>query len=284
MKFMNRISIKLVTVFLTVMSLSACSNFSDTMSGVSANVKGTFNKDTGHSAYDRKDFPAAAASYLKAAEYGNPEAQYYLSFMYLEGEGIRKNGEAALSWMQKSAAGGFAPAQVQMGLRHLSGLGVAQDLVQAYAFFLKAAEVDNPEAQYFVAFMSATGSGTAKSQDAALRWFRLARSNGFPVPENFLTPGGVAALEEKKWRAMPATELVPVRSEKKQDVNTAADQAKELLRKIQTGLIRLNYNPGPADGLFGPKTEAAIKAFQTKTGLDPNGRPTQALLNRIEAE
>jgi len=33
----------------------------------------------------------------------------------------------------------------------------------------------------------------------------------------------------------------------------------------------LKYDVGPVDGVFGPKTEAAVKAFQTDQGLVVDG-------------
>jgi hypothetical protein len=39
----------------------------------------------------------------------------------------------------------------------------------------------------------------------------------------------------------------------------------------QNVLKTLGYNPGPIDGVFGPKTLNAIKAFQTDNGMSPDG-------------
>jgi peptidoglycan hydrolase-like protein with peptidoglycan-binding domain len=42
------------------------------------------------------------------------------------------------------------------------------------------------------------------------------------------------------------------------------------LEGVQNALIKLGYNPGTADGKDGPKTQAAVRAFQTaaKIGVD----------------
>lgn len=41
--------------------------------------------------------------------------------------------------------------------------------------------------------------------------------------------------------------------------------------ELQSDLSRAGFSTGPADGVFGPKTEAAVKAFQRSKGLTPDG-------------
>ncbi|MBT8212503.1 MAG: peptidoglycan-binding protein [Acidimicrobiia bacterium] len=45
----------------------------------------------------------------------------------------------------------------------------------------------------------------------------------------------------------------------------------EEVMALQKSLAAMGLNPGPADGIFGPKTEAAVKAFQEKAGLAADG-------------
>jgi cell wall-associated NlpC family hydrolase len=47
--------------------------------------------------------------------------------------------------------------------------------------------------------------------------------------------------------------------------------AGEEVRRIQRRLQRHGFDPGPADGVFGPRTDAAVRAFQTAKGFEPNG-------------
>ena len=47
----------------------------------------------------------------QAAEQGNAEAQYNLSVMYHEGEGVGQDEEKAVYWLKKSAAQGYIQAQ-----------------------------------------------------------------------------------------------------------------------------------------------------------------------------
>jgi g-D-glutamyl-meso-diaminopimelate peptidase len=41
--------------------------------------------------------------------------------------------------------------------------------------------------------------------------------------------------------------------------------------EMQAMLAKLAYDPGPADGVFGPRTQAAVSAFQRDFGLVPDG-------------
>ena len=43
------------------------------------------------------------------------------------------------------------------------------------------------------------------------------------------------------------------------------------VRTIQEKLIRWGYLDGTADGIYGSKTEAAVKLFQKKNGLTADG-------------
>ena len=43
------------------------------------------------------------------------------------------------------------------------------------------------------------------------------------------------------------------------------------VRDLQQRLYELGYSPGPVDGIFGPRTEEAVKAFQRDSGLLTDG-------------
>ena len=52
-------------------------------------------------------------------------------------------------------------------------------------------------------------------------------------------------------------------------------------KELQTGLNRAGYDVGPADGVIGSQTEAAISAYQQANGLPQTGQPSQDLLRRL---
>lgn len=55
------------------------------------------------------------------------------------------------------------------------------------------------------------------------------------------------------------------------------------VRDVQRRLVRLGYRPGPVDGLFGPRTRAAVRWFQYKHGLATRGRVNRATLAVLHA-
>lgn len=53
------------------------------------------------------------------------------------------------------------------------------------------------------------------------------------------------------------------------------------IQEMQRLLNRLGFDAGKADGLPGPRTHAALRAFQQTQALPPDGYPTPALLQRL---
>lgn len=53
------------------------------------------------------------------------------------------------------------------------------------------------------------------------------------------------------------------------------------VRQIQQRLIQWGYLSGTADGIYGAKTEAAVKRFQRNNGLTPDGIAGSATLAKI---
>ncbi len=56
------------------------------------------------------------------------------------------------------------------------------------------------------------------------------------------------------------------------------DQKKELQRRLK----RKGFGVEKIDGLIGPNTRSAIRAYQQSVGMDPNGFPSQEVLQRIK--
>jgi len=83
--------------------------------------------------------------------------------------------------------------------------------------------------------------------------------------DNGLTPDGIVG--NQTWAKLPADPNTPLL--KKGATGAAATG-------LQKGLLKFGgagspTDPGAADGIFGPKTEAAVKAYQSQRGLTVDG-------------
>lgn len=59
--------------------------------------------------------------------------------------------------------------------------------------------------------------------------------------------------------------------------------SEEAITAVQTALNALGYDCGETDGIYGYKTEAAIKAFQKNNALLEAGVPTHETLQALRA-
>jgi len=55
------------------------------------------------------------------------------------------------------------------------------------------------------------------------------------------------------------------------------------VRALQVNLKKLGYDPGEVDGMVGEALSAAVRNYQARNGLPPDGYADVALLKRIES-
>jgi len=93
----------------------------------------------GDSLYNKKKYNEALDLYIKAANFGNVDAQYSLAFMYYEGKGTNKDSIQAFNWFKKAAENNRASAQKMIGYFYLNGKIIPKDKEQAVKWYRKAA-------------------------------------------------------------------------------------------------------------------------------------------------
>jgi peptidoglycan hydrolase-like protein with peptidoglycan-binding domain len=117
----------------------------------------------------------------------------------------------------------------------------------------------------------------------------LLRQRGYDVPEvtGRLDAGTAAAIRSYQADAgMPvdgvpnATLLANLRIGTGPAASTALTRAQ--IAELQAALSERGYDPGPHDGVVGPKVRSAIRTYQTDAGLPPTGEATASLLAHIQ--
>jgi hypothetical protein len=102
-----------------------------------------------------KDDAIAVTWFRRAAEQGNPAAQYNLGVMYFYGRGVARDHGAALEWYLAAAGQGLANAQNNVGFIYVRGDGVPADNVRAHMWFHLAAEQGHEAADRNLAQLAA---------------------------------------------------------------------------------------------------------------------------------
>lgn len=118
------------------------------------------------------------AKYRKAAEQGDPAAQFIMGLVYFDGRGVAQDDRQAEAWYRKAAEQGYASAQVNLGLMYFFGRGVSKDDQQAVAWLRKAADKGNAYGQYGLGLVYMVGRGVPKDTELAYFWFMLAGAQG----------------------------------------------------------------------------------------------------------
>jgi len=251
-----------------------------------------------NAAYERGDYAAALKLWRPLAEQGNAGAQLFLGLMHDLGRGVPEDRAEAAVWYRRAADRGNAVAQYNLAVMYRNGDGVQRDPAKAAQWYRKAAEQGDADAMHSLAQMHADGEGVPQDEAEALKWLdaAIARVPQIDADKRAqmlrqrtdlaarMPPEALADAERRGRQAkLPAA---PARAAAVPAAPAAAaeDDGKAQIAEAQRLLARLGYQPGPADGIAGRGTLAAVRAYQGKAGLPVDGRIDQALLARLRAD
>lgn len=188
----------------------------------------------------------------------------------------RRDYSTALYELEPLAAQGDGRAQYLVGIIYRDGLGVQPDYVTAYAWLHVAAARGQPQAASARDGMSwrLTPSEIDEAQRLAREWRPGTAIAAHTPPRNYNTggtydpngsgdPNGNGAANSgyrTDSRALNRTEIMD----------------------LQWNLAVHGYDPGPADGVAGPRTRAAIEQYQIDAQLPVDGRASAALLDHLQ--
>jgi peptidoglycan hydrolase-like protein with peptidoglycan-binding domain len=107
------------------------------------------------------------------------------------------------------------------------------------------------------------------------------------VGQEITGPAPHAALPKGRpvETALPKTELPKADALKAESVRPETQAAprprNEVIADIQRELARRGFYDGAADGMFGPKTNAAMRDFEQASGLRPGAEPNEVFLRAL---
>lgn len=126
--------------------------------------------------------PARAAYwYRRAAEAGDPRAQYNLGLMLKLGLGVSRDYDQALVWLRRAAERGSGEACFVLGNMARLGQGMPLDLKVATDWYRRAAERGHPASQHALANMYGNGVGGGIDLVSAYKWWQIAANKGHPL-------------------------------------------------------------------------------------------------------
>ena len=131
----------------------------------------------------RYDPEQAISLLMKAADRGDPEAQFELGRLYEKGIGINQDVKLAVSLYWKAAEQNFSDALNDLGFLHFQGgLGIVRDPKKAIGLFQRAADLRHPEAMFNLAALIDDGIvPKQKPKDAARYLYESLRSGNEDV-------------------------------------------------------------------------------------------------------
>ncbi|MEO1200527.1 MAG: peptidoglycan-binding protein [Pseudomonadota bacterium] len=241
-----------------------------------------------------QDFAKAVAWYQAAAAQEFPPAQHRLASMYERGRGIERDPGMALLWYTRAADAGNRNAMHNLAVMNAQGALGEPDYPSALHWFVEAADRGLRDSQFNVAILYARGLGIERDLVEAYKWLAIAAATG--DTEAASKRDEIAAELDSEtlsqaraavdaWRPKPIDEAANVvtRAPASWGETAAIPQldGPQLVSAAQYLLNRLGFDAGPADGLVGPRTRDAVRAFQTQQGLPETGQITQELIEAL---
>ncbi len=125
--------------------------------------------------------PRAFEMFQYAATYfGDPEAQYHLSRLYLEGRGTSRDARQAARWANLAADKGLADAQMLIGQMMIAGVGTPRQVARGLMWLTLARDSADGvrQAEVEAAHKRAFDAASQEDRDAALVLLRRQVARG----------------------------------------------------------------------------------------------------------
>lgn len=251
-----------VGVFLLTTILSGCATVRDDIASVSMSPEAQYERgrEFARGPEGEEQFDQAAQWYGRAARRGHVDAQYQYGMALYTGRGVPRDQAQGVEWLEKAATAGNLSAQYFLGDAFAFGRGVTVDSAWAARWYAIAAAQGHPRSQFMLGVAYSAGVGVPEDTVAAWQWLALSKEgNHTPAAEALSNLSPRLTADERARAERAVGDWTPT------DDRTATDTA--TLTFVQYRLNALGYAAGPVDGLPGPRTDAALRAFASAEGL-----------------
>ena len=132
----------------------------------------------------KKDLKAALAEYERGKDAGQIDCILRTADFYIEGKGVEKDTARGLALLEKAAEAGNPVANFRLAVQALSG--EKPDLLSGYGHLLKAATGNLVEAQNELGLLYLSGKLAAADSSAGVAWLTRAAQGGYAQAQNNL--------------------------------------------------------------------------------------------------
>lgn len=239
----------------------------------------------------KKDTARAIQWFEEAAKNGVANARYNLGVLYHQGIGVSVDISRAMGLYAQAAQQGHPEAQYNLGIAHIEGIGVPYDPQKAAHYFELGANQGITEAAYNLGLIYENGLLGDTRPDDALMWYKTAADKGSPEAHAALDQlakslgislNDVNRIVERVRQSKQAS-ASPQALGQSAVSYTNTSSSPNITAQIQAELLRRGLYSGVIDGVNGPMTSNAIKAFEAAASLDVTGQPSDELLKFLKA-
>lgn len=234
------------------------------------------------------DYARGAELIREAANQGLPVAQYRLSKLHENGLGVARDLAAARSWTERAARGGNVRAMHDLAVFFADGEGGTQSYASAAEWFGRAAGFGVLDSQYNLGVLYERGLGLTEDPAEALFWFKVAELGGDAgATERVAELSANLPVETVRAvlaRAASWEASQPVRAANGEFGPQAWEGGRgERVLAVQVALVAVGFDLGTPDGVMGPSTASAIRAYQRAEGLEVTGTISEEVVRSLNA-
>ncbi|MDP2372460.1 peptidoglycan-binding protein, partial [Reyranella sp.] len=261
-----------------------------------------------------KDQQAGAGWLLRAATHGSAQSAFNVAVMYERGFVVERDSTKAIEWYRKAVAANLAMAKHNLALLLRDGKGAPRDGKEAVELLRSATRQGMSASMFTLGDIYERGDAAPKDAPTAMAWFAITaeferQTNGgtetvlaktatqrTQTLQRILTPAELERAQQlgqsefkqivealSPPRPPPPTATPPVETAAAAPAPPPADvdppgwptATNDQVRVIQQALVDLKFLRDKPDGVIGPLTRAAIRAFQRSIAMRETGEPTR---------